>query len=180
MSARDGNTEAERLLADFPDIPAVRGREPVQLINAVSIAGPPASKLLQFAKSIMTEGRLAPAVRELVILRVAWVLSCSYVWGGHALIAEEVELRFPAPREGWPPEHAAALALADELLAEHASDRSRAWATDVLGADGLVEVALLVGLYSLISTVVLATGLEREPGTPPLPAVWPGAEQERP
>ena len=128
--------------------------------------------------AFMTRGLLEPRLRELVILRVAWLSRCDYEWGQHVVIAEQ---------QGIPP--AEIEALTDDLSAGHWSEQEKAalmvtgrliddcsieddlWAalTAHFSAPELLELLMLIGFYRMTAGVLNAVAVTRETWLPALP-----------
>ena len=79
---------------------------------------------MPFQNYITRDTSLSPRHREILILRVGWLLNNDYVWGEHASVARRLgmttaELRRIAQgpdTRGWDPFEATLLHLADELF----------------------------------------------------------------
>jgi 4-carboxymuconolactone decarboxylase len=164
MNASDGS-----FFDRFPS-----ANRPRQVIVALQELGPVGAAFEKFAQAILAGGRLPPALRELAILRVAFQRGSSYVYGGHALIAQDVGLRFPPSDGRWGSLETIAVEATDRLLAGTFDDATRLRTIRALGRRRAVELAVVVGQYTLLSMVVSLLDLSPEPGSPTTPLVWPG------
>ena len=112
-------------LARFPALPGLGASRPHALIGALAQQPPLMSAVPALARMLMTEGALTPRDREIVVLRVAWVIASDYVWGGHVRVGlgagvTEPELEQVAAGPGdrrWRGSDRTLLAACDELLA---------------------------------------------------------------
>jgi len=156
------------------EFPTLEGRGPQQLLDAMTAVGPPGLAWLRYAHALMTEGRLAARLRELVILRVAWLHSSEYVWGGHALIGAEVGLVLE-PSATWSAPERLAVAVVDDLLhSGRLSAARQAAAIRQWDESALLELVMVIGQYHTLSLASRALRFSAEPGCPPLPRAWHG------
>lgn len=125
---------------------------------------------LPFTEMLADEGAtLDPALRELLILRVAWRTRSGYEWLMHrrsgaetGLSAEQLEAVKEGPGAGaWTPVERALLAAADEMVDEFAVSPPT-W--DVLAAHfesaQLLEALFVIGGYLCLATVLNSVGLQ--------------------
>ena len=134
---------------------------------------------LGFSATLAARGVLSRRVSELLALRAAWNCRSAFEWGHHAVYARAAGLsdeeiaRVPegATASGWDAADAELLQAADELhadqdLSQATWEKLRARWNDAQ----LVEIPFVVGQYTLLSMVANATGVDVEPGLPPLPS----------
>ncbi len=121
---------------------------------------------------------LDPRTRELLILRSARNCGSSYEWGQHVRIAqalgisrEEIERVAEGPgASGLAPADAALLRAADELH-EHAKISDGTW-RELSGAHdrrAMLEIAMLVGHYTMLAYALNSCEVELDEGLEPLP-----------
>ncbi len=113
--------------------------------------------------SLRFAGGLPGRLRELAIITTARFWSADYEWSFHAPIAEkegvpgaviEAIARHQTPNFDQPADKAI-FEFCNEILETHdAGDETYAAAVDVLGADAVVELVVLVGYYSLLALVL--------------------------
>jgi alkylhydroperoxidase family enzyme len=129
-----------------------------------------------FLRYLLHEGVLEPRLRELAILRVAWLRQAEYEWTQHVLIsrslgvtdAEISALTGPVdPKDvdpkGWDPVEAAVIQAADELIGSaRISDQTWRGLEPRLGVQGLIELIHVIGNYDLIAMFMNSTGLDLE------------------
>jgi len=126
---------------------------------------------LFFASRMMPNGQLPSRLRELVILRTAWLCRSRYEWGQHVDIGLRVGLtdeqvlavtRGPEAFVGTP-EHAAQLAC-DQMVAQRFIEDAT-WQALVkqLGKKQVIELMLLAGHYVMIAGFLNSSGLVLEP-----------------
>jgi alkylhydroperoxidase family enzyme len=127
---------------------------------------------------LLDKGSITLRQREIVILRTTARLGAEYEWGVHiAFFAAKAGFsdaeRAATVRAGpgaWSGGEAVLVRIVDALVDD-------ATLSDALWADAaahfspaqLIEILSLVGFYHLVSFVVNATGVAREPGAPGFP-----------
>lgn len=153
----------------------------VPLLHAPHLAEPVGAlgEVLRF------HGGLPARVRELLICAVARHTHNQFEWQLHAPLARQAGVapavigalragtRPDAARDGLAEDEAVALDLAQELMRQHgASDATHARVKAVFGDAGAVEIATLVGYFTLVCWVM---NLARTPARPsdetPLPGL---------
>ena len=124
----------------------------------------------------LAHGLVPARERELVILRTGWRTRCEYEFGQHTVLGRRAGLdddeirRVTREDARWPPGDALLIRLADEVHETH--DVSDAlW--QELGARWshaeLLELVALAGFYGMVSALLNAARVQREPGTPGWP-----------
>ncbi|MDT7835165.1 carboxymuconolactone decarboxylase family protein [Aquabacterium sp. OR-4] len=152
----------------------------VPLLHAPALAEPVGAlgEVLRF------RGSLPDRVRELLICAVARHTHNQFEWQLHAALARRAGVaaavidalrdgaRPDAARDGLAADEAAALDLAHELMRQHgASDATYARAVAQFGSAGTVELATLVGYFTLACWVM---NLARTPARPSDEPALPG------
>ena len=127
----------------------------------VLLRHPPTGRPLQQLASVLRfEGKLSEAAREVVILVVGAYWKDGHEWSSHAPIASRAgitDAQLEALRCGEPvrfddPQTQAACEAARAMvLREDLDDEEYARVHAVLGDEGLVEVTVLLGYYSMLS-----------------------------
>ncbi len=120
---------------------------------------------------VLTTSFLPPKLRELVILRVAWINKSDYEWSMHVVIAQRLGLgpdHFTAVQEGptaalWSALESHALHAADQLCATHDIDE-QTWTalSRELDVRQLLELLFLIGSYTMLSWIFAAIRLPLE------------------
>lgn len=160
-------------LEEFPTPPGLELPKAEALMSIVSKAGRIGGPWSRFAKAMMTEGKLQPSWRELVILRVAWRRRCPYVLAGHKLISShcgltESRISMAMTGEGGQVHggvDAALITATDELLNQgRIGGRTKKDLEEFLDEGEMVELAMLVGQYVLVSMLCETFQLVPEPG----------------
>ena len=128
--------------------------------------------------ALLDKGSVTLRQREIVILRTTARLGAEYEWGVHVaffaakagLAEAEIRATVHAGPEAWSGGEALLVRIADALV-DTATLDDALWAEAAASftAAQLVEILSLVGFYHLVSFVVNATGVEREPGAPGFP-----------
>lgn len=124
-------------------------------------------------------------VRELVILRVSMLLGNEYEWRRHCVAAERSgvsamqieELRDWRTSSAFDPVTRAAFAFVDShVLDNNVSPLVVAQLGKLVGDAGVVGLALIVGWYLLVSTVILPLGLMQDDTAPVAPISMPPSQ----
>lgn len=127
---------------------------------------------------VLLTGELPARLRELAILRTAWLTQADYEWGQHVAIALEAgvdrdeigNVVAGAGADGWSPLEAAVLRATDEL-------HGQSWIGDAtwrallgeLDEHQLLELVFVVGQYHLVAFALNTLGVPREEGVEGLP-----------
>ncbi|MFQ5764995.1 MAG: carboxymuconolactone decarboxylase family protein [Rhodospirillales bacterium] len=134
-------------------------------------------------------GGLPGRLRELAILTTARFWTAQYEWAAHAPIAEKEGLdpavidaiaQWRKPVFDAAEEKAVYDFCHESLGRRRVGDDTYARALESLGEDGVVELAAVVGYYSLISTVLNAFEVAPRDGAVPLDGEPAGAAGDRP
>jgi alkylhydroperoxidase family enzyme len=125
-----------------------------------------------FLDFLLREGSLPPRLRELAILRVAWLRQAEYEWTQHVMIARTVgvsddEIRRVAgpfdPSEWHPPESLVIQSVGELIESGSISDPTWNKLTENLDRKQMVELIHVIGNYDLIAMFMNSTGMELEP-----------------
>jgi alkylhydroperoxidase family enzyme len=115
------------------------------------------------------DARLAPAQRELVILRVAWRTRSGYEWRAHRRMGGEAGLsvaQLEAIADGptaevWSPLERALLRATDEMIdAQRVGDETWAGLAEHFAPAEVLELLFLAGGYLCLAAVLNSAGLE--------------------
>jgi alkylhydroperoxidase family enzyme len=129
--------------------------------------------------TLLLDGKLAPRLRELVIMRLGWATGSEYEWTQHWRIALQLglsEADVLAVRD-WRDSTVldaadkAVLAATDEVLADGAISRDT-WArceTHVGGTEALLELVTAIGTWRMISSTLRSLEIPLEDGV----SGWP-------
>jgi 4-carboxymuconolactone decarboxylase len=173
------NEGAERFLvpgSDGPRLPNAVGT----LLHHPGLAGP----WLAYNGVLLFRGALAPRLRELAILRVAWRTGSEYEWRQHVRLAARLDVtdaEVAAVGGGgardWTPLEAAVLDAADELLArQRVDDATWAVLAGHLDERQLVELVFVVGTYTCLAMAFRTFGVALDPDLHEIAALPPGPE----
>lgn len=152
-----------------PDLDLPKADRLMSLLRKVESIGVPWS---QFATALMTEGRLPPSRRELVILRVASRRGCPYALAAHRLIGRHCglsEARIVRAldndrQEFSDPVDAGLMVATDELIdLGRLSDATKEALQEFLDEAALIELTMLVGQYVLVAMLCETFQLRPEP-----------------
>lgn len=134
------------------------------LFRTMLVHEPLAKPLWGMVKALLRQGDLAPDIRELVIMRVAWRIGAAYEWAQHWRAAElaGVEQDKIAAVRNWrestrfSPAEAAALAVADDVL-EVGAVTSATWdacADEFPRERDRIELLSVVALYQMVAVML--------------------------
>lgn len=171
---------ADQLPADLADVvgeaQGVTGAQGVLL----TLARHPrlAERYIRFGVGFLTDGLLDARLRELAILRVAWLCRSPYVWGQHDQLADNCGIT-PPERERiadgpehplWTPAEADVLAAVDDLFFHHRL-AATAWEalTTVWDEPQIIEFLLLVGHFTTLCGLTGSIALPPEAEAAALP-----------
>lgn len=147
-------------------------RPPAHLYRMVAHAPTLLEPFLSLVVANFSQLSLAPAVREAVILRVGAHHQSAYEIHHHRRMAREAglddatvtALLAGASSQALPDELRMPVAMADALLARREVDETTLRRiVEAGGPRAYVELALLVGFYGMVATVLAATGVQPEP-----------------
>jgi alkylhydroperoxidase family enzyme len=131
-------------------------------------------RVAALGRVFLREGTLPARERELVILRVAWRVRSRYEFAQHARLGrqiglsdEEIERVAQEGLDGWTPDEAAALRVADQLLETDTLDDA-AWhvAADRFDTHQLLELVFLAGYYRMLAGFLRSAQLAVEETIP--------------
>ncbi|HTZ87389.1 MAG TPA: carboxymuconolactone decarboxylase family protein [Solirubrobacteraceae bacterium] len=162
---------AEMLAKWMPPGAAV---EPLALFRTLAVHDGLFSRMRPLGAGLLGHPRLDPRERELLILRTCARAGAEYEWGVHAVafaralgLSDEqiaATARGAADDPAWEDDDAQLITAADELY-ETNTIPDGLWTR--LAArfreDQLLELVVVAGWYRLISYVINAVGVEREP-----------------
>ena len=131
-------------------------------------------------RTLLFDGnRLAPRLRELIILRIAWVTGSEYEWTQHWRVARQLEIPEPVlldvrdRRRGSHLEDAdrAVLAATDEVLNRGVISDStwRECERHIEGPEALLELVVAIGHWKMFSVLLRSLEISLEEGV----ARWP-------
>ena len=164
--------EIETLLKKW--MPPGAASEPLRLFRTLAVHDEMASRMRPLGAGILGHGRVDPREREIVIHRTCARAGAEYEWGVHVLAFGKPlglsDQQIAATVNGWAEdpawsEHDAQLIrLADELH-DSCSVSDALWAslTERFSSEQLLELVITAGWYRLLSYVINAAGVEREP-----------------
>jgi alkylhydroperoxidase family enzyme len=109
--------------------------------------------------------------REIMIIRMAWLIRCEYEYAQHSVIGQtagltEEEVRSLAGDEGdWSAREALLIQLTDEIHYEgQASDRTYARLAREFTESQILELLILPGFYRMIAAVPNSIRIDLDPG----------------
>jgi 4-carboxymuconolactone decarboxylase len=165
---------ADRFLSDGPD--ALRMPNALAtMVHNPAVAEP----WLRYNDVLLRHASVTPRVRELVILRVAWLTRSAYEWIQHVRLApraditpdEVAAIERGADAECWSPLESALLAATDQLIDHYRVDDDT-WAVlrEHLDERQLVEVVFIVGTYTCLAMAFKSFGVQLDPELHDVPA----------
>jgi alkylhydroperoxidase family enzyme len=155
--------------------------DPLRLFRTLAVHDELASRMRPLGAGILGHGRVQPRDREIIIHRTCARAGAEYEWGVHVLAFgkplglsdEQIAATVDGSAEdrAWSEEDAQLIRLADELH-EKCSVSDALWAelAERFSDDQLLELVITAGWYRLLSYVINAAGVEREPWAARFPA----------
>lgn len=149
-------------------------------LNRVLLRHPTVAKnFVQYFWDLMYENQLDPRLRELAILRIAWVTGSEYEWAQHWPIAlgaglepeDLLGVRSWLDHQGFSQADRAVLAATDDVL-EAGAVRAPAWAAlcSTLESDAeRIEAVVAITGWRMVSSVLQSLEVPLEAGTSPWP-----------
>jgi 4-carboxymuconolactone decarboxylase len=124
---------------------------------------------LPLGQRLLRLSTLDPAVRELIILRVAWRCRAPYVFTHHDAIGRAAGLTDDDLAAVVAESQDPLLRAADELVVDHRlSDPAWAALADRYPAEQIIEICMLAGFYAMVAGTLNSLGVQLEDGhTPP-------------
>lgn len=125
---------------------------------------------LLFMKNILFKGKISRQDKELVVLRLAWTLQCSYEWHHHEVFAKDLGISDEmiasltlAESELWTERVRVIIACTDQLiqhkvLSDENFRKLKYYYTD----DQIVEFCMLVGHYVMVAMTINTCGIQPE------------------
>ena len=169
-----GSDAALRLLSDDPDTPRMPNAL-ATMAHHPALTGP----WLAYNNVLLGSPTIAPRLRELIVLRVAWRTRSRYEWVQHVRIArglgitgEEVEaIAGLRDTVAWSALEAAVLAATDQLLDHYRIDDAT-WSRLAAHLDKrqLVEVVFVAGTYTCLAMAFRTFGIALDPELDDVPA----------
>jgi AhpD family alkylhydroperoxidase len=168
---------ADRYLSGDPDAPPLPN-----ILGLFGLHPTLAGGWLGWNAGLLEAVSLAPRLRELVILRVAWRTQCRYEWAQHETMARDAGLNaaelaaVAGPADTWPAPERDLLDAADQMIEAHrvSGDTWRQLA-DRYGDRELLELLFLVGSYCALALVLNSVDLPPDGGPddeiPTMPAL---------
>ena len=184
LEPRQWSEEVQRTLGgSVQKVGELEGRDAVPRPPNIllTIAHQPAllEPFLGFATALAMRGLLPRRESELLALRAAWNCQSAFEWGHHVLYARAVgisdreiaAIALEPDAASWSAGDRALLRAADELHeAKNIGDATWQELSERWQSGQLVEIAFVVGNYTMLSMVANATQVPLEPDLPPLPS----------
>ena len=143
--------------------------EPLNVLRTIAQAPRALKRYLLWSDYILgPHSDLPPRLRELVILRVAWLCRSEYEWAQHCVVGREVGLgddditrveQGPAVK-GWSPLEVAVLSATDELFGDQFITDSTWQALDALGDKGRMDLVFTCGQYLMVAMLLNSIGVQ--------------------
>ncbi len=135
-------------------------------------------KWLPFGGKLLFGGKLPARLRELVILRAAWLCGSDYEWGQHCALGREAGLTDDeiarviqgADDPAWATEDALVLRVADQAVTQRRVDEAT-WAEveKLFDVRQQMELLFVPGHYAMLACFLNVAGVERDPGVEGFP-----------
>lgn len=133
-----------------------------------------AKAFLTFNNHVATHSSLSKRVREILILRISWLLRSEYEFLQHVVLGrraglgeDEIERITLGPdAAGWDPVDAALVRSVDELHADaRIADATWSLLTQHFTQQQMLDLIFAVGCYDLLGKLFKTLGVQLEPGT---------------
>ncbi|MFL5885818.1 MAG: carboxymuconolactone decarboxylase family protein [Thermoleophilaceae bacterium] len=155
--------------------------EPLALFRTLAVHDDLSSRMRSLGAGILGHGRIDPRDREIVLHRTCARAGAEYEWGVHAvafagsvgLTGEQIAATVNGTphHPAWSESDALLVRLADELHDTcEVSDDLWAALAQRYSDDQLLELVITAGWYQLVSYVINAARIEREPWAARFPA----------
>jgi alkylhydroperoxidase family enzyme len=150
-------------------------------IFQVLLNHPPLARAINdLLATMLWHGRLAPRLRELVIMRIGWLTACDYEWTQHWRVAcglgvaaeDLLGVRDWPAHDGFGAPERAVLAATDDVVRDGAVG-AQTWAVceRELGTDSavLIELVTAIGAWRMVASMLHSLEVPLEDGV----ASWP-------
>lgn len=126
---------------------------------------------MRMGNSLLTQAKLDARLRELSILRIAYLCNSQYEWYQHEIVAQQVgvseqqitAVRIDRDSQVFNDQERAVLKYTEEVtLNVKSSDESFNELTQFLSHQELVELTLTIGFYNMVARFLENTGVEIE------------------
>ncbi len=130
-----------------------------------------AGAFLAFNRHLLYHSTLTERIRELVVLRVAWLRRSEYEWAQHlpvalavGLTAEEIDRISASPVDGWAQVDALVLRAVDQLRHDGVwSEQTWSELTEEFDTRQIMDLLFTVGAYDTLAVAFNCFGLELDP-----------------
>lgn len=126
---------------------------------------------MRMGNSLLTQAKLDARLRELAILRIAFLCDSRYEWYQHEILAKQIgvsELQISAVREDegslvFNDQERAVLKYTEEITVNvKSSEESFSELAQFLSNQEIVELTLTIGFYNMVARFLENTGVEIE------------------
>ncbi|MGH3279066.1 MAG: carboxymuconolactone decarboxylase family protein [Trebonia sp.] len=146
-------------------------RAPIDLYRALANAPGLLNGFHELSDALRYRGRVPRLLRELAILRTAYLTGSEYEWSHHVGMALAAGIEQPqvAGIGRWPDSSAfgaverAVLRLADEMHAGQVSDATFTAVAAATSTEEATELVVLLGHYQGVARIIQALGVQTEP-----------------
>ena len=172
---REDLREADRSIFDRIARPRGAAEPDVPMPNSFRalLNSPGAAEAVgRLGEYVRFESKLDPVAREIAILSVARQTNSDYEWAHHESVARSVgvsdqvieSIRTGRAPMGIPAKDGIFAQAAKELVSQGTlAPRTFQAVEHLLGPGGAVELVVLIGYYAMLSTALIALGVELEP-----------------
>jgi alkylhydroperoxidase family enzyme len=128
--------------------------------------------LFEFNRSIQQSAEISPRLREIIIMRVAWLNRIDYVWGQHNQIMRGLGMGdeyIQAIKTGsddllWSADERPVLRVVEELTrTRELTDGAWKALSDRYSTKQILDILAVLGQYSMLALMFNAVGLQLEP-----------------
>lgn len=128
--------------------------------------------LFDFNRNVQQSAEISPRLREIIIMRVAWLNRIDYVWGQHNQMMRALKMGeeyIQAVKAGaddpvWSAEERSVLKVVDELVrTRELTDVAWKGLAERYSSKQILDILAVLGQYSMLAIVFNAVGLQLEP-----------------
>ncbi len=128
--------------------------------------------IFEFSRNVQGSAEIPPRLREIIIMRVAWLNRIDYVWGQHNQMMRRLgmgEEHIQAIKVGaddplWSADERSVLRAVEELVrTRELTDAAWKALSDRFSVKQILDILAVLGQYAMLALLFNAVGLQLEP-----------------
>lgn len=147
-----------------------KSKEPLNVFGVLARLDRTFPNYLFFMRNILFKGKITRIDKELIILRIAWQLQCSYEWKHHTHFAEQLSIQKNIiesitldTSELWDERLTTLIKSVDALLTNKTLNNQQFEQLKLyLDDNQIVEFCMLVGHYIMVALTINTCGIQPE------------------